>query len=322
MMKFLKTIFSIEKKPKKGLLPLEWIVMIYLIITLLATLLLSSKLPHADQMIWGRVRIVVITAALWLVYRLLPCRFTRFVRITTQMGFLAWWYPDTYELNRILPNLDHIFAQWEQQLFGYQPALVFAEHWPSPIVSELFDMGYAAYFPMIAVVGCYYFGWRYNEFERCTFILMASFLIYYVIFIIVPVVGPTFYYKAVGVKKIAAGIFPSMHDYFNYHQECLPSPGYTDGVFYQLVEDAKSTGERPTAAFPSSHIGISTIMMWLIVHARQWKLLLVLLPLYLFLCCATVYIQAHYLIDAIAGFITGTLFYFVLLYATRSMKSR
>ena len=28
-----------------------------------------------------------------------------------------------------------------------------------------------------------------------------------------------------------------------------------------------------------------------------------LLPFYLLLCCATVYIQAHYLIDALAGFV-------------------
>lgn len=315
----IKELFAIEKKPKKGLLAVEWVVMGYLVVTLLATLLMSTRLPHADEMIWGRVRIAVITAALWLVYRIVPCRVTRLIRIATQMGFLAWWYPDTFELNRLLPNLDHVFATWEQQLFGCQPALLFAQRWSSPVVSELFDLGYAAYYPMIALVVLFYFFRRYQEFERCAFIIMASFFAYYVVFDLVPVTGPTFYYKAVGLKKIAAAIFPPMHDYFNFHQDCLPSPGYTDGVFYHLVEDAKAAGERPTAAFPSSHVGISTVLLWLVAHARQWRLLWVLLPLYVLLCCATVYIQAHYLLDALAGFITGTLLYFLFLLSSRRL---
>ncbi|MBQ7422974.1 MAG: phosphatase PAP2 family protein [Prevotella sp.] len=320
MVKFLKQLFVLEKKPTRGLLAVEWVVMIYLVFTLLIAFFMYTKLQNPNAMIWGRVRIVAITAALWLVYRIVPCRFTRLVRIAVQMGLLAWWYPDTYEINRMLPNLDHVFAQWEQSWFGCQPALLFSQALPGAFFSELFDMGYAAYYPMIALVVAYFFGFRYQEFERAAFIVMGSFFLYYLIFIFLPVAGPTFYYKAVGLKKIAAGIFPPMHDYFNYHQDCLPSPGYVDGLFYQLVEDAKSAGERPTAAFPSSHVGISTVIMWLIWHARNRRLLLVLLPFYVFLCCATVYIQAHYLVDAIFGFITGTLFFFVFLYASRRMK--
>ena len=318
--KRLKSIFQLEKKPKKGLLTVEWMAMAYLLFTLLIALFMYTKLQNPNAMIWGRARIVVMTVALWIVYRIIPCPFTRFVRIGAQMCLLAWWYPDTYEINRMMPNLDHIFASWEQSWFGCQPALLFSQKLPGAVFSELFDMGYASYYYMIGLVIIYFFGWRYQEFERAAVIVMGSFFLYYLIFIFVPVVGPTFYYKAVGLKKIMAGIFPPMHDYFNYHQDCLPSPGYTDGIFYQFVESAKEAGERPTAAFPSSHVGISTVIMWLILHARNFKLFYVLLPFYLLLCCATVYIQAHYLVDAIFGFISGTLFYFVLLYLSKGVK--
>ena len=317
----LKKYFQIEKKPKKGLLAVEWVVMAYLLFTLLIALFMYTKLENPNAMIWGRIRIVAMTAALWAVYRIIPCRLTRLIRIGAQMGLLAWWYPDTYEINRMLPNLDHVFATWEQSWFHGQPALLFSQMLPGAVFSELFDMGYAAYYPMIALVVVYYFGWRYHEFERAAFIVMGAFFLYYLIFIFLPVTGPTFYYKAVGLKKIMAGIFPPMHDYFNYHQDCLPSPGYSDGLFYQLVESAKEAGERPTAAFPSSHVGISTVIMWLLIHARNHKLFYVLLPFYIFLCCATVYIQAHYLIDAIFGFISGTLFYFLLLAVSKKMKT-
>ena len=49
--------------------------------------------------------------------------------------------------------------------------------------------------------------------------------------------------------------------------------------------------------------------MILAVRTRNRVLPLVLLPFYVLLCCATVYIQAHYLIDAIAGFISAFVVY-------------
>ena len=55
------------------------------------------------------------------------------------------------------------------------------------------DMGYASYYPMIALVVLYYFAFRYQEFERAAFVVITSFFIYYIIFVLVPVVGPTFY---------------------------------------------------------------------------------------------------------------------------------
>ena len=252
-----------------------------------------------------------MTIALWIVYRMLPCKLTMFMRVGAQMALLAWWYPDTFELNRLFPNLDYVFATWEQQLFGFQPALVFAHTCSSPIISELMDCGYVAYFPMIATIILFYFFRRYDEFQRTAFVILASFFTYYVIFDLVPVVGPTFYYKAIGLHNAAQGVFPNVHDYFNLHQDCLPSPGYTHGFFYDLVEDAKAAGERPTAAFPSSHVGIATICMLLAWRTKNKMLLFILLPFYVFLCMATVYIQAHYAIDVIAGLITGVAFYFI-----------
>ncbi|MBO5624273.1 MAG: phosphatase PAP2 family protein, partial [Prevotella sp.] len=70
-------------------------------------------------------------------------------------------------------------------------------------------------------------------------------------------------------------------------------------------------GERPTAAFPSSHIGITTILMWLAWQARSRLLFFILLPLFILMFFATVYIQAHYAIDALAGLFAGTTFYWL-----------
>ena len=315
----IKDYFKIDKNPKKGLMTLEWVMLGYMAITIITMLFTYTKLVNPEAMLWGRLRVLVMTIALWAVYRMIPCRITKMVRIIAQMALLAWWYPDTYEINRMFPNLDHIFAGWEQDLFGCQPALLFAKALPWAVVSELMSMGYFMYYPMIALVSFYYFFCRYYEAERAAFVMLTSFFIYYLIYIYVPVAGPTFYFDAVGISEITKGIFPALGDYFNTHTNCLPTPGYTDGIFYQLVEDAKNAGERPTAAFPSSHVGVSTICMLLVWHAGNRKMLYVMLPFYIFLCLATVYIQAHYLIDAIAGLISAVVIYFALMAVSKGM---
>ena len=47
--------------------------------------------------------------------------------------------------------------------------------------------------------------------------------------------------------------------------------------------------------------------MLLIAWARNYRLLLLMTPFYILLCLATVYIQAHYAVDAFAGLATGAL---------------
>jgi membrane-associated phospholipid phosphatase len=298
---------------KKGLLAVEWIAIGYLLLTLLMMAVLWDKLVSPEQMIKGRITFVLVTLAAWGVYWLKPCRLTMFLRIAVQMVFLSWWYPDTYELNRILPNLDHMFAGCEQAVFGCQPALLFAQKVPWGWFSELMCMGYISYFPMMTILLIYYFFYRYNEFLKAAFVLLGAFFIFYVIFIFLPVTGPQFYYLAVGPEKIAASVFPNLGDWFLTHSERMAVPGWTDGFFYHILEMAHNAGERPTAAFPSSHVGITTVVMLLAHHAHCRKLVLGMLPFYILMCLSTVYILAHYAIDALTGLFTGVVLYFVLI---------
>ena len=298
---------------KKGLLAVEWIAIGYLLLTLLMMAVLWDKLVSPEQMIKGRITFVLVTLAAWGVYWLKPCRLTMFLRIAVQMVFLSWWYPDTYELNRMLPNLDHMFAGCEQAVFGCQPALLFAQKAPWGWFSELMCMGYISYFPMMTILLIYYFFYRYNEFLKAAFVLLGAFFIFYVIFIFLPVTGPQFYYLAVGPEKIAAGVFPNLGDWFLTHSERMAVPGWTDGFFYHLLEMAHNAGERPTAAFPSSHVGITTVVMLLAHHTHCRKLVLGMLPFYILMCLSTVYILAHYAIDALTGLFTGVVLYFVLI---------
>lgn len=314
MGKFVADIFRIDKKPIRGLVAAEWAMVAYLVLTFVVMLFTYTKLHNPESMLWGRLRIVAITVALWGVYRMIPCRFTLLCRMAAQLALLSWWYPDTYEINRLFPNLDHVFAIWEQRSFECQPSLLFSQAVGNPVFSELMDLGYFCYYPMIAIVIFYFFCCRYKDFPRATFVVIASFFAYYVIFIFLPVSGPQYYFPAIGLDNAASGVFPSVGDYFSSCREAMPSPGYRDGLFYGLVADAHNAGERPTAAFPSSHVGISTILMFLAWSSHNRRLFLSLLPFYVLLCFSTVYIRAHYAVDVFGGLVTAVIFYIVLNY--------
>ena len=320
----MNVFLKIEGKPVRGLLWLEWVMVAYAALTTLLIIAVWGRLHEPMQMLWGRGQALLMTLALWGAYRLYPCRLSMCGRVAGQMLFLSWWYPDTFELNRIFPNLDAFFAQAEQSIFGCQPALTLCQDYASPVISELLSLGYVSYYPMIAAVVLFYFLFRYERFLRTSFIIMASFFLFYVIFVLLPVAGPQFYYQAVGTDQIAQGVFPHLGDYFDRlpfditnNDHSLPTPGWKDGLFYRLLIDAHYAGERPTAAFPSSHVGITTVVLWLAREARNRRLLFTMLPLAVLMFFATFYIQAHYVIDAIAGLFVGTLMYFFFRWAYR-----
>lgn len=304
MMSVADLLCPVPKRERRyGWLPIEKLALGWLLFTATLVGLLWGRMEAPGTMLTDRLLILLGTLALRGVYAVYPSRLMLFVRVTVQMALLSYWYPDTYEFNRLFPNLDHLFAGWEQQLFGGQPALWFSRCCPNAWFSEPFNLGYFAYYPMIIAVMVFYFLCRFSRYEEASFIVMCSFFIYYLIYIFVPVAGPQFYFHAIGPEAAAAGQFPELGTYFSHNTSMLPAPGDAEGLFYRLVQGAQEAGERPTAAFPSSHIGISGILLILAFSASR-RVGWVLFPFFVLLCCATVYIQAHYLLDAIAGLLS------------------
>jgi membrane-associated phospholipid phosphatase len=185
----------------------------------------------------------------------------------------------------------------------------------------MFNMGYWLYFPMVATLSFYYFFKRPSEVERCTFIIMAAFFLHYIIYIFLPVAGPQFYFPIIGEEAASSGVYENIGNYFNQHPDISIAQEGKGVFFTELVNMAQRAGERPTAAFPSSHVGVSIVMMILALRGSR-KLFFGLLPFFILLCCATVYIKAHYLIDALTGALTGILTYFITSWIYRRFLQR
>ena len=76
-MNFIKQLFAIETKPRRGLMALEWLVIAYALFTLCIAMFMYTRLQNPDEMIWGRVRAMAMIGALWVGYRAIRCRYSR-----------------------------------------------------------------------------------------------------------------------------------------------------------------------------------------------------------------------------------------------------
>lgn len=289
-------------------LSIELFTLAYTLFTTCLILLFWQEMTDPIRLLEGRALIVCGMGLLFLIYRKHPHFATLLLRYIFPISLLSYWYPDTYEFCQLFPNLDHIFATADQALFDCQPSIVFAQLLHSKFWSELFHLGYFSYYPLILLAVLTPLWTNRAVFERTAFVILATFFFYYFIFLFIPAAGPQYYFEAIGFDMVETGNFPPIGDYFRYHTQMADSPG-PDGFFRNLVELTQASGERPTAAFPSSHVGVSTVLLFLLYRNKHW-LFYCALPFYLILCCSTVYIQAHYLVDVIAGLITGIVFYF------------
>lgn len=200
---------------------------------------------------------------------------------------LGFFYSETdYYNNLIFDNLDYALLNFENLLFGSQPAIEFSKIITYKWFSELMHFGYFSFYLMsFGIPLLFYFKARI-KFEKTIFIIILSFFLYYFIFIIFPSVGPQFY--------------------FPINQITIP-----DGYLFQCLMDIIIANfETQTGAFPSSHVGISVIL--LILTRKRFKVIYnILIPLVTILILSTVYLKAHYVIDILGGIITGFLFYLI-----------
>ena len=302
--------FFKRKEVETKFIAVEKVNLFYNFFTTLLIIIFYNKLSDPQNMLMGRFFILVGTFTLIYAYTKYPSRFLILVRLVTQMFLLNYWYPDTFEFNRIFPNLDHLFATTEYNIFGCQPALIFEQILSGDFWREAFNMGYWLYYPMITIVIFYYFFKHPSKVEKCSFVIITAFFLHYLIYIFLPVAGPQFYFPVIGEAAANSGVYENIGHYFNLHPEVSIAQEGKGVFFTELVNMAQRAGERPTAAFPSSHIGVSLVVMIFIFKASK-KLFALFVPFFVLLCCATVYIKAHYLIDAFAGILSGLLSYYI-----------
>lgn len=194
-------------------------------------------------------------------------------------------YRETHDIDQAIFSkpLDYYFMVWDKLLFNSQPSVAFAKFLNAPWFSEIMHFFYFSYFFLIVCLPLIYWIRKKPEMtERRTFDLSFTYVIFYSIFIILPVQGPR--------VQLSAAVN-------------IPRTGYFFGPFFErLFEGLQIAG----AAFPSSHCGIAALVAGLSLYdfKKSWPIISIL-TLGVFL--ATVYGRFHYAVDVIYGGALGLL---------------
>jgi len=246
----------------------------------------SIKENTAGQLLLTRLLFAAIIGGLYWWHRYSNWHVISVLRKIIPLGFIIHFYPETYYLNNVIftEYLDPVFISLDQTIFCTQPSTIFSEALPYAWFNELMNFAYCTYFFTIAGIVFYLLFRNKDTAFRAAFIMLCSFFIYYILFIILPVAGPQFY------------VFD--------HDSALP----VLGPMRKLLLFFHAMGEQPTGAVPSSHIGIMTIYMTLLWQNGR-KLFWWILPISFLLMLSTVYIRAHYAIDVLLGFATAPIIF-------------
>ena len=212
-------------------------------------------------------------------------KFILAVRNFYPLFLLSFFYAETgYMKNIILDtNLDAYFSGIDQAIWGFQPSLQFSKAMSQGWFNELMNVSYFSYYAITLVI-CIALYRRDKQLSyKPIFIVVFSFYMYYVIFDILPVTGPQYYFDTLAKE---------------------PTPPYFFGKImrYLLLEY-----EKPTGAFPSSHVGLALILSY-VAFKEHKTMFYVSLPFVIGICFATVYLKAHYAIDVLGALITVPVF--------------
>jgi membrane-associated phospholipid phosphatase len=179
-----------------------------------------------------------------------------------------------------IPIHDAAVQRWELLLFGGQISREWWQATPSRFWSTVFHGAYLSYYFIVSAPALY-FAWRgdLHAVRRFILVVIATFVICYLVFIFFPVAGP--YYE-----------FPR------------PDHWFTDNPAARLTYQALAAGSSYGAAFPSSHVAAAIAATLAAMRSSKRLGILLFIPTVL-LTLGVVYCQMHYAVDALGGLGVG-----------------
>lgn len=265
---------------KFNFIPLDLITLLYVFLSTIYILYGSSGIASSLPFIGFRLLMLLTVLSLAYLDKTIPSnKLISFLRNLYPLLFTGYLYSETYYFKNYIfsENFDAFMAQIDITLFGCEPSFEFSKLFPQVWFKELMAMCYFSYFLIIIGFSVTIYLKNKAEMTRAIFIVTMSFLSYYLLYALFPVVGPKFHYN----------LSPLTPNYF------------FENILYHILIDS----EKPTGAFPSSHVGISVIVCYLAYRYHRFSFY-IFLPFTVGICFATVYLQAHYVIDVIAAFIS------------------
>lgn len=262
----------------------------FLIYISISSLLIIFSLWGEDMLVHLlliRLGILILVFGILFFHKQVKSKLSEILREAYPLILSAYFYQETVNYNKLyFSNLDPYLEKADFYLFGYQPAISFSEYISNHLFSELMYFSYFTFYLLIIGFFLIYYLQKEDKLSENVFYLMASLYLFYLIFAIFPSAGPQYY--------------------FEEPQNILPSAYIFDNIMH-LVQ---KFGEQPTGAFPSSHVGISIIIL-ILLRKNFGNYFKIALPIVFLLILSTVYIKAHYVVDVVAGIVFAPLILFL-----------
>jgi membrane-associated phospholipid phosphatase len=250
---------------------------------LATAIVVATGAPGGPALVWMHAGVAAAILSFAPAARRWPVLPLRFVRDLYHLPLAVVYYRETAALHEAVwggLNFDDVVAGLDDLLFGGQPSLLFARTLPNQVVCELMHLTYLSYYALTLIGGLALWTRRDDGevFPRALHAIVFTMMVCYTTYVVFPVVGPPFHW-------------PGLHH------------AGLDGFFRRAL-DGLLVLDRPTGAFPSSHVAVTVAFLsafWRYLRPMFW---LTIVPASL-LIVSTVYVRAHYAADAIAGLVVG-----------------
>jgi membrane-associated phospholipid phosphatase len=253
----------------------------YNAVVALLVILFQSRIPQWHlQVLLNIVMIAVVLLAVFVIRDRAPL-VARLARNLYPMALFFPMYEQAGSINHIVfPGfLNPLVRQVEESIFGFQPAIVFAQKFPQKWLAEYMHFAYSTYyllFPGLGVFLCL----RRTKTELLDYMFSLCVVMYvcFLFYIFLPVRDPCY--------------------------EIGDAPG--NGPFTWIMTGIYRHLEVQGAAFPSSHVAAAAVVLYYTFRCARAALWAVG-PIVISLMVATVYCRYHYAIDVLAGLATATI---------------
>jgi len=211
--------------------------------------------------------------------------------------FIAFIYENLHDIAGRIDHYDvaRYMFHWDGLLFGIQPT-IWAQHLFNPLFTDIMSISYASYFTLpLAIMFFLSLAGERNLFRSMVLCISFTFVIGFICYTFFPCSPPRYFMESMYTNP------HTLTGFFLYNK----LQGMWDGL------SVISGG-----AFPSLHVGISTVAL---IYAYKYRKISKLnkviwylyIPLVTSLWFSTVYLRHHWVVDIIAGWLVAIGSYFL-----------
>lgn len=263
----------------KRIPPVQWLTIIVLVGLSLLVLIFKGQIPFWHSLLLNYIILLGLLFVLNISSdRNVTGKVGTFFHHFSPILFVILIYESLGSLIQYLhPDIDSWLIKIDFFIFGVHPT-IWLEKWISPWFTDIMSLAYISYYflPIIFIV-VIYLQHRTWEFDESVFILLFSYYLSFIGYILFPAIGP---------RSTLA------------HLYSVPLEGSFITDFVRDGINALEHNKRD--CMPSGHTQIVLIVLYL-ANRFEKRIFYLFLPIVCCLILSTVYLRYHYVIDLFVG---------------------